>query len=101
MRPGVGSRAIYDRYLQKLRDLNMPPISFIGHGMGLHLHEDPYLGPTPDQPLEPGMVLAFEPLVFETGQGFGMQVKDVALITDTGCELLSNFTDTDQLIVVQ
>jgi ectoine hydrolase len=101
MRPGAGSRAIYDRYLQKLRDLNMPPISFIGHGMGLHLHEDPYLGPTPDQPLEPGMVLAFEPLVFETGHGFGMQVKDVALITDTGCELLSNFTNTDELIVVQ
>jgi Xaa-Pro dipeptidase len=101
MRPGAGSRAIYDRYLQKLRDLDMPPISFIGHGMGLHLHEDPYLGPTPDQPLEPGMVLAFEPLVFETGHGFGMQVKDVALITSGGCELLSNFTDTDQLIVVQ
>jgi hypothetical protein len=47
------------------------------------------------------MVLAFEPLVFETGYGFGMQIKDVALITESGCELLSDYTDTDRLIVVK
>ena len=29
------------------RSLNLPPISFVGHGIGLHLHEDPYLGKTP------------------------------------------------------
>lgn len=101
MKPGASSRAIYDRYLAKLRELDMPPISFIGHGMGLHLHEDPYLGPTPDQPLESGMVLAFEPLVFETGHAFGMQIKDVVLINDAGCELMSSFTNTDQLIMVR
>ena len=54
MKPGASSRRIYDIYLEKLREIDLPPISFIGHGMGLHLHEDPYLGPTPDQPLEPG-----------------------------------------------
>ena len=27
------------------RELGLPPISFIGHGIGLHLHEDSYLGP--------------------------------------------------------
>jgi len=101
LKPGAGSRHIYDVYLRKLRELDLPPISFIGHGMGLGLHEDPYLGPTPEQALEPGMVLAFEPLVFETGYGFGMQIKDVALITQSGCELLSDYTDTDRLIVVK
>jgi Xaa-Pro dipeptidase len=100
MLPGTGTRRIYDVYLQKLRELGLPPISFIGHGMGLHLHEDPYLGPTPDQPLEPGMVLAFEPLIFETGFGFGMQIKDVVVIGEQGCELLSTFTKTDRLLVV-
>jgi Xaa-Pro dipeptidase len=101
MKPGASSREVYDLYLARLRELNMPPISFIAHGMGLHLHEDPYLGPTADQPLEPGMVLAFEPLVFDTGYDFGMQIKDVVLITEDGCELLSNYTNTDQLILVQ
>jgi hypothetical protein len=52
LKPGIGSRRVYELYLDKLRELEMKPISFIGHGIGLHLHEDPYLGPTPDQPLE-------------------------------------------------
>jgi Xaa-Pro dipeptidase len=100
MKPGADTRWIYDVYLQKLRELGLPPISFIGHGMGLHLHEDPYLGPTSPQPLEAGMVLAFEPLVFETGHNFGLQIKDVVVINDTGCELLSDFTNTDRLTVI-
>lgn len=101
MAPGASTRAIYDLYLKKLSELGLPPISFIAHGMGLHLHEDPYLGPTPDQALEAGMVLAFEPLVFETGFNFGMQIKDVVVIKEGGCELLSDFTNTDRMIVVK
>lgn len=98
--PGLGSREVYELYLGKLRELGMAPISFIGHGIGLHLHEEPYLGPTPDQPLEAGMVLGIEPLVMDTGYGFGMQNKDIVVITETGCELLSDHTDTDRLIVI-
>jgi Xaa-Pro aminopeptidase len=101
IKPGASSRAIYDLYLQKTEELKLPRISFIGHGIGLHLHEDPYLGPTADQPLEAGMVLGIEPLIYETGFGFGMQNKDMVLVTPHGCELLSDFTDTDKLIVVK
>jgi Xaa-Pro aminopeptidase len=100
IKPGASSRAIYDLYLGKLSELGLPPISFIGHGIGLHLHEDPYLGPTDDQPLEPGMVLGIEPLVYQTGFGFGMQNKDMVLVTESGCELLSDYADTDKLIIV-
>jgi Xaa-Pro aminopeptidase len=100
IKPGASSRAIYDLYLAKLGELGLPPISFIGHGIGLHLHEDPYLGPIDDQALEAGMVLGIEPLVYETGFGFGMQNKDMVLVTESGCELLSDHTDTDRLIIV-
>jgi Xaa-Pro dipeptidase len=100
IKPGASSRAIYELYLGKLGELGLPPISFIGHGIGLHLHEDPYLGPTNDQPLEAGMVLGIEPLVYQTGFGFGMQNKDMVLVTASGCELLSDYTDTDRLIIV-
>jgi Xaa-Pro dipeptidase len=100
IKPGASSRAIYELYLRKLSELELPPISFIGHGIGLHLHEDPYLGPTEDQPIEAGMVLGIEPLVYETGFGFGMQNKDMVLVTAGGCELLSNYADTDKLIIV-
>ena len=81
-------------------ELGLPPISFIGHGIGLHLHEDPYLGPTEDRALEAGMVLGIEPLIYETGFGFGMQNKDMVLVTHDGCELLSDYLDTDELFVV-
>ena len=62
---------------------DLPPISFVGHGIGLHLHEDPYLGADRDRALEAGMVLGIEPLVYETGFGFGMQNKDMVLVTPT------------------
>jgi ectoine hydrolase len=100
IKPGASSRAIYELYLSKVSELGLPPISFIGHGIGLHLHEDPYLGPTQDQPLEAGMVLGIEPLVYETGFGFGMQNKDMVLVTSKDCELLSDYADTDKLLIV-
>ena len=81
IKPGASSRAIYELYLAKVGELGLPPISFIGHGIGLHLHEDPYLGPTDDRALEAGMVLGIEPLIYETGFGFGMQNKDMVLVT--------------------
>ena len=100
IKPGASTRGIYDLYLKKVGELGLPPISFIGHGIGLHLHEDPYLGPTEDRALEAGMVLGIEPLIYQTGFGFGMQNKDMVLVTASGCELLSDHTDTDKLIMV-
>jgi Xaa-Pro dipeptidase len=101
IKPGASSRAIYEAFLRKLSELDLPPISFVGHGIGLHLHEEPYLGKYSDTPLEAGMVLGIEPLVYRTPYGFGMQNKDMVLVTPTGSELLSDYADTDRLIVVR
>ena len=107
IKPGASCRAIYDAFIRKLSELNLPPISFVGHGIGLHLHEDPYIGKTPeigksgDAQLEAGMVLGVEPLCYQTGYGYGMQNKDMMLVTETGCELLSDYADTDRLLVVR
>lgn len=102
---GADCLEIYNDFVGRLKAHNLPPISFVGHGIGLHLHEDPYLGATPllGQPgksaaLEENMVLGFEPLCYRTGYGFGVQNKDLMLITATGSELLSDYTDTDRLI---
>ena len=107
IKPGASCRAIYNAFIAKLAAASLPPISFVGHGIGLHLHEDPYLGKTPilgkdgDAELEAGMVLGVEPLCYQTGYGFGVQNKDMMLVTETGCELLSDYANTDKLIVVQ
>jgi Xaa-Pro aminopeptidase len=101
IKPGASSRAIYEAFLRKLSELDLPPISFVGHGIGLHLHEDPYLGKYSDTALEAGMVLGIEPLVYRTPYGFGMQNKDMVLVTERGSELLSDYADTDKLLVVK
>jgi Xaa-Pro aminopeptidase len=100
MKPGASSRAIYEAFIRHLGKLNLPPISFLGHGIGLHLHEEPYLGTYSDVALEAGMVLGFEPLVYNTGHGFGMQNKDVVAVTESGSSLLSDVTNTDELIEI-
>jgi Xaa-Pro aminopeptidase len=100
IKPGASSREVYQAFIDHLGKLKLPPIKFVGHGIGLHLHEEPYLGMYSDVPLEAGMVLGIEPLVYNTGHGFGMQNKDVIMVTESGCELLSDYTDTDTLLTV-
>ena len=108
VKPGASCLEIYQAFIAKLAARNLPPISFVGHGIGLHLHEDPYLGKTPilgrpgsDAVLEEGMVIGFEPLCYRTGYGFGMQNKDMLLVTGSGSELLSDYADTDRLLVIE
>jgi Xaa-Pro aminopeptidase len=107
VKPGASCREIYEAFLRKLSELDLPPISFVGHGIGLHLHEDPYIGKTPqlgksgDAQLEAGMVLGVEPLCYQTGHGYGMQNKDMMLVTQTGCELLSDYANTAHLLVIR
>lgn len=107
IKPGASCRAIYAAFIAKLAEMNLPPISFVGHGIGLFLHEDPYLGKTPeigrdgDAKLEAGMVLGVEPLCYRTGHGYGMQLKDMLVVTERGCEMLSDYCSNDELIVVR
>jgi len=108
VKPGASCSTIYDAFIARLSKANMPAISFVGHGIGLHLHEDPYLGKTPtlgipgsDALIEENMVLGFEPLCYQTGYGFGLQNKDMLLVTANGSELLSDYANTDKLLVVR
>ncbi len=103
IRPGVSCREVYGAFIRKLTELDLAPISFVGHGIGLHLHEEPYLGNNPiigrdrDQVIEADMVFSIEPLCYRTGHGYGMQLKDMIRVTESGCELLSDYANTDML----
>ena len=96
--PGASSREIYESYLKMIEPLQMPPIDFVGHGIGLHLHEEPYLSGGRDTELLSGMVMGIEPLIYRTGHGFGLQNKDMIAVTENGCRLLSDAVDTNSLI---
>ena len=99
IKAGASCREVYQKFLQKFSELGFEPISFVGHGIGLFLHEEPYLGRYATETLEEGMVLAIEPLVFVPGR-MGLQNKDMIAVTKNGCELLSDYTPTDRLIRV-
>ena len=99
IKPGADCRDVYQKFLKKFSQLGFEPISFVAHGIGLHLHEEPYMGRYGNETVEAGMVGAFEPLVYIPGR-FGMQNKDMFCVSEKGCELLSDYTPTDTLLRV-
>lgn len=60
----------------------------VGHGIGLDMHEWPYLVGGNAQKLAPGMAFSDEPGIYLTGK-FGIRLEDCMHITDQGAELFT------------
>lgn len=100
IRPGASTRQIYRSYAEGLEVAGYTPINFLGHGLGLTLHEEPYIDRFSDSTLEAGMVLAIEPYLMLPDLNWGFQLEDEVLITASGCERLTDVRDDAELIVV-
>ena len=101
IRPGVHSQEIYQTFSKKFKEMGLEPINFVGHGLGLTLHEDPYINKFSDTILEPGMVLCVEPYYMMVEQNMGFQIEDEIIVTEKGYELITNYKDSSELIQVQ
>ncbi|MBA3450278.1 MAG: aminopeptidase P family protein [Chloroflexia bacterium] len=62
-----------------------------GHGLGLSLHEEPYLVEGNTLPLEEGMVFSDEPGVYFPGE-FGIRIEDTVVCTADGGRRLNEAT---------
>lgn len=59
-----------------------------GHGVGVEIHEAPWVGASSQDVLEPGMIITVEPGIYLQGWG-GVRIEDTLLVTKTGYEILT------------
>ena len=61
----------------------------LGHGVGLEVHEQPWIGRVPGE-LVAGDVVTLEPGLYRHGYG-GCRLEDLVLVTEDGAENLTHF----------
>jgi Xaa-Pro aminopeptidase len=62
-----------------------------GHGIGLDVHEDPYLVAGNDRPLVAGNCFSIEPGIYLVGR-FGVRIEDIVALTEEGPRRLNEAT---------
>jgi Xaa-Pro aminopeptidase len=62
-----------------------------GHGLGIDIHEPPYITATSDAGLEVGHVFSIEPGIYLPGR-FGVRLEDIVTVTPDGPEILSGLS---------
>jgi Xaa-Pro aminopeptidase len=60
-----------------------------GHGVGLEVHEPPYLVAGNREPLEPGMVHSVEPGIYLPGR-FGVRLEDLVVVEEGKARVLNH-----------
>lgn len=92
IRPGLECREANRLCLDVIRDAGLG--EFIrhrqGHGIGLGMHEAPWLEDGDATVLEAGMVVSNEPGIYVPGHA-GYRISDSMLVTEEGAEALTTF----------
>jgi Xaa-Pro aminopeptidase len=72
-----------------VRESGLPVYGYgTGHGVGLEIHEDPFLREDAKGTLKAGQILTIEPGVYIPGK-LGVRIEDDILITENGCQVLT------------
>jgi Xaa-Pro aminopeptidase len=71
-----------------------------GHGLGVDVHEPPYIATNYPEPLRAGNVFSIEPGIY-LREEFGIRLEDVAFLHPDGVEFLSELPRTVRLLPVK
>ena len=91
-KPGMSMHDLDDGVMKILEDSNYKDfiVHKTGHGLGMDVHEDPYVMRKNYELLEEGMVITIEPGLYRD-KYLGIRIEDDVLITDKGCKSLTSF----------
>jgi Xaa-Pro aminopeptidase len=95
VKPGVPVSSVFHKATELFDKAGLGDafkMPFIGHGIGLNLHEYPYVTPTNHAVFEPNMMIAIEPGLYAPGRGT-CRMENVLLVTENGHEIITNLPD--------
>ena len=99
IRPGVDTKTIYNNFSQQFTSYGFKPVAFVGHGLGLTLHEEPYINPYKSTILQKNMVLCVEPIHVIDGK-CGYQLENEVLVTEDGHRMITGTNHSYQKLAI-
>lgn len=90
LKPGMVCRDV-DKIARDIIDAKYPDTfgHSLGHGVGFDIHEFPRFSKLDTSITRPGMVITDEPGIYIPGK-FGVRIEDMLLVTESGCQSLTN-----------